>query len=580
MAFVIIAVCYDFSHFHNLSSPESMDAAQLARNVASGNGYTTRFIRPFSIYLLRRGPARTSSSVPSSAVVLTNGSQATRFPDVSNPPAYPLLLAGAMKLLPFHYEIPIVKTDKSSSGYEGFERYQPDVLITLINQSLFFCAAVLIFLLACRLFNASVGWAVGIALIGMEVFWKFSVSGTSVIFLLLIVTGILCLAVVLGQTLESKAFAIPWLGMTRIQKTKLICLAAALGLLTGIGCLTHYSFALVIVPVVVFLALAKRTSRVPLCLSASLAFIFTILPWLARNCWLTGVPFGTETFALLDGTSTFPDHLLERSLSPDLYLVHPAAIASRVVSNLNKVIQHDLANFVGSLTVGAFLITLLISFKDRLVRRIQFFIFSLLVTLVISQSLGRTSMIDEASGVSSENLIVTLFPFTLMYAAGLVFSTLNPLVARHPWLITSAFAACFWVSMFSPWNAPLAYPPYYPPAIQQTAGFMKNDELMMSDIPAAVVWYGNRTCVWLTADVRPGIFDTFDSRSPVRGVYFTSQSMGNHSLSDWFREPTNSWSGLIGGIVLINRVPPDFPLREAPTGYLPEQLFLTDTKRW
>ena len=30
-----------------------MDAAQLARNIAEGKGYTTLFIRPFSLYLVQ-----------------------------------------------------------------------------------------------------------------------------------------------------------------------------------------------------------------------------------------------------------------------------------------------------------------------------------------------------------------------------------------------------------------------------------------------------------------------------------------------------------------------------------------------
>ena len=53
---------------------------------------------------------------------------------------------------------------------------------------------------------------------------------------------------------------------------------------------------------------------------------------------------------------------------------------------------------------------------------------------------------------------------------------------------------------------PVVYPPYYPPEIQQIASWMKPDELMMSDVPWAVAWYGDRQCVWLTLDAQDGIF--------------------------------------------------------------------------
>jgi len=43
-------------------------------------------------------------------------------------------------------------------------------------------------------------------------------------------------------------------------------------------------------------------------------------------------------------------------------------------------------------------------------------------------------------------------------------------------------------AMFPPKISPVVYPPYYPPEIQQTANWMKPDELMMSDVPWAVAW--------------------------------------------------------------------------------------------
>ena len=37
-----------------MATQEAMDAAQLARNIAQGKGYTTLFIRPFSMYLVKK----------------------------------------------------------------------------------------------------------------------------------------------------------------------------------------------------------------------------------------------------------------------------------------------------------------------------------------------------------------------------------------------------------------------------------------------------------------------------------------------------------------------------------------------
>src|SRR5215469_12221012 len=54
VAVIALAFFYDLGNYRNFSSPEPMDAAQVARNVAEGRGYTTDFIRPFSVYLVKK----------------------------------------------------------------------------------------------------------------------------------------------------------------------------------------------------------------------------------------------------------------------------------------------------------------------------------------------------------------------------------------------------------------------------------------------------------------------------------------------------------------------------------------------
>jgi hypothetical protein len=46
------------------------------------------------------------------------------------------------------------------------------------------------------------------------------------------------------------------------------------------------------------------------------------------------------------------------------------------------------------------------------------------------------------------------------------------------------------------------------------------------------------------------------------------------------RSGDHSWGNFIIKGVLQNQIPPAFPLRNAPTGFLPDRLFLTDRERW
>jgi hypothetical protein len=135
-------------------------------------------------------------------------------------------------------------------------------------------------------------------------------------------------------------------------------------------------------------------------------------------------------------------------------------------------------------------------------------------------------------------------------------------------------------TLLPPKAIPIAYPPYYPPDIQHTAGWMKPDELTMSDVPWAVAWYGQRQCVWLTLNADDDFFAINDYMKPVQALYLTPETMDGKFVSDWVHAGKSSWGNFIIPVVLQNQIPTGFPLRHAPTGFLPDRLFLTDWDRW
>src|SRR6267154_5425879 len=118
---VALGFLYDLRAYRNLATPEAMDTAQLARNVSEGKGYTTLFLRPFSLYLVQqqaaaKNPAAGTNAPPDPARILA------AHPDISNPPVYPLVLAGLMKVLPFDYAVDLKKPFWTNNG--NFWRYQ------------------------------------------------------------------------------------------------------------------------------------------------------------------------------------------------------------------------------------------------------------------------------------------------------------------------------------------------------------------------------------------------------------------------------------------------------------------------
>src|SRR5690242_7114207 len=159
LGLVIIALVfvYDLRAYRNLASQEAMDTAQLARNLARGKGYTTLFIRPFSLYLVQSHSEAKAAGTPAAGSNLDFARiKYQPHPDLANPPVYPLMLAGLMKVLPFHYQVVTNKPFWSENSQ--FRRYQPDFQIALFNQILLLAVAGLTFFLARQLFDQNVAW--------------------------------------------------------------------------------------------------------------------------------------------------------------------------------------------------------------------------------------------------------------------------------------------------------------------------------------------------------------------------------------------------------------------------------------
>jgi hypothetical protein len=575
LAVLALVLRYDVHAYQNLATPEGMDTAQLARNISEGRGYTTLFIRPLSLYLVQK---HNEAGAP---VALTNANfdfahVKTAHPDLANPPAYPVLLAGLMKILPFHYAMDLKGAFWSDNG--RFSRYQPDFLIAVFNQLLLMAAIVLTFFLARKLFDSGVAWLSAILMIGCELLWRFSVSGLSTMLLLVIFLGLAwCLVKIEELAREPQS-----------RLNRLLWLAVAAGAFTGAGALTRYAFGWTIIPVVVFLILFSGQRKAPHALAALGAFVLVLTPWVIRNFAVSGTPFGTAGFAVAEGTFLFPQFQLERAIHPDLsHMLWLAPYFHKLTTNGQSLLTNDLPRFGGSWATLLFWTGLLLSFRSLAVRRLRYFLLFCLGTFVLVQALGQAQLSVESPEVNSENLLVLLAPLAFIYGVSLFLTLLEQmnlpvLQLRYPIIGGFVALACLpmILVMLPPKTSPVAYPPYYPPEIQQTAGWMNENELMMSDVPWSVAWYGRRQCVWLTLNAQ----DDFDAINywikPVQALYLTPETMDSRFVSDWEKTHDYSWGGFILQVVTQNQIPPKFPLRIAPAGFLPERLYLTDRERW
>jgi 4-amino-4-deoxy-L-arabinose transferase-like glycosyltransferase len=489
-----------------------------------------------------------------------------------------------MKVLPFDYSAYTSKPFWSLGGF--FLRYQPDFIITVLNQVLLFVVTVLIFLLARRLFDNGVAWVSAILFLCTDLFWRFSVSGLSTMFVLVIFMGLVWSLVLLEAQTRKPAPG----------QSKLMLLAVLTGALVGIGALTRYSFGWLIFPVVLFLILFSGSQRVPLTLIALAAFVAIMAPWIIRNYHVSGTPFGTAGYAVLENTGMFPENRLQRSLEPDLNRLAPYFFWSKLGLGLRQILLNDLPKLGGNWVSALFFVGLLIGFRSPAIRRLRYFLLASMVILTVVQAMGRTPLSDRSPEVNSENLLVILSPLFFVYGVSLFFLFLDQIQLPVPELrrvvigiFTMVTCLPMLLTFMPPKPRPVIYPPYYPPFIQTVTGWLKERELVMSDIPWAVAWYGERQSVLLTLRATPDsrdptsredFFAINDYQKPINVLYLTAETMDSLSLTQWIRAGEQSWGLFILRTMVKRELPPDFPLRKSLVGWLPEQLVLADWERW
>jgi len=589
-----LGLVYYLNLTRSFTAPEAMDAAQLARNIAEGRGYTTQFIRPLSLDILRQQGAVSDVELRS------------KFPDITNPPVYPMLLAALMKVLPFEFEIDLQKADE-------FERYQPEFLIWLLNQALFFVALIQVFRLGEKLFDQPVAWCAALVFLGTELYWKFSTSGLPTMLLLVLFLALARTLVRLEeQGNDGVALGGGWF----------VGMALWAGALAGLGGLTRYGFAWVILPVLVYLGWFMGRHRGRTVAMALLGFLLVMSPWLVRNAQLSGNLFGTAGLALYSQTDTFPGDTLERTLfyepsdapvnGQDEIKVKVAdhvglwEIENKLKRNLRHLLVHELPQFSGSWFAVVCLVGLVVPFRNRSLRRLRFFLLMTLAVFALGQALGRTHLsaangtlaellarslgqgapVTAASGVNGENLLALLGPVSFLFGAGLFFSLLDRWKVDLPEMrlaastgLVVAASLPMALSFLLPHPYPMANPPYHPARLQYLRSVpaehglveIKQDDLLMSDIPWAVAWYGNQNCVWLTRTVKPDFYTLYEQFQPVSALYFTEATTDQRYTSLVLNANELNWERFMLDMQMKGDVPDGFPLQAVSDIFAPGQ---------
>jgi hypothetical protein len=500
-----------FLFFRGLSTQQAMDQAQLGREIARGNGLTTKFIRPVDYEMSKEQQSDGKLSI-------------VGLKDTYNSPLYPFINAAIFKI--------IGADDAKKWQITGSKVIYPlDRVVAGISTICFLLAIGVSYLLVARIFDPKIASATAILMLCCEAFWELSLSGLPQMFMLLLL---------------SAGFYFAYRATERNEEEEPPYVSALLAsVFFTLLSLSHYlgiwiSLGYIIYAVIVF----KPRGVIGL-----LSLLILILPLgfvIYRNVSITGNPFGVAFLNLYKGLGGGVEDMVMRSQNlSDYPLIGNSLILNLIRSTLLQL--SDLIPFLGGIIVAPlFFVALLHPFKRPALANFRWLILLCFVLAAFGLSIY---------GVSNQKLdpnqVLILFA-PIMMAYGLAFVSILwsklPLVSKEPILRNAHFVIIIAISalplvlslpmkvkmgLYSSDKGVPHWPPYYAPALNVgLLPHLSDKEICFSDQPWAVAWYADRTSIWLPRN--KAHFEKLEKiaaeqKTPVAGILISpsSQNLGS-----------------------------------------------------
>lgn len=546
---IILTLGNLFTLFRGLNSPQAMDQAQIAREIARGNGFATKMIRPVAYYQAEKNARRT---VPLQG-----------FQDTYHSPLNPLLNAAVLKL---------IGADKPNSWQmsENEMVYPLDRVIATVCTLFFLIAIGVNYLLISRIFDPKIAGVCAILMLFCEVFWNYSLSGLPQMLMLLLFS---C-----GLYFAYRATEASTEG--RIAMTP----AIVAGIFFTLLALAHWMTVWISLGYILYAAIAFRPRGIVGISILGLLLVAGIGPML-RNIDITGSPFGTAFLTLYNGLGNGTETTVMRNSDLEAEpLVLDGLIAKVLRTTLTQ--ATDIVPLLAGIVVAPlFFLALLHPFKRKSIANFRWAI----LLMWVSTAFGLAFFGITTKPLDPNQLHLLFAP--IMTAYGLAFISIlwtrldfvgsTPMLQNvHHFIIIGICALPLVLSLPSKVRTGMHlsnrggvphWPPYYAPALNNengVKGFTTPKQVVFSDQPWAVAWYADRISIWLPPS-REGFqkLETIanDLQTPVAGILISPSSHGSGPVSEVANLYKDFTSLVLDGRVIMATYPPGIPINDKNT---------------
>lgn len=508
-AVVLVAWIYLSFGFRGLETAEGIDQAQIAREIARGNGFTTQYIRPLAIAQLK------GAGKPV---------QAKGFPETFHAPLNPYL--ESLVLLPLK--------DPWTPARESDQTYAPaDQRIAALAVGLFMLSILVNYFTVRRLFGQKLAALVAGLIAVCVLFWEFAVSGLPQMLMLLLFSLVFY---VFSRALEAREtggrYGL-WL--------------AAIGALFGLLALAHGLSVWIFLGALIYIGFAFKPRGVAAVIPLAV-FAIAYLPWIVRNYQVTGTPFGIAWYAEFGSVGNSVTGWIRQS-STDLGNWSFNAFRGKIQSGLVGQLGRIYALLGGSVAAVMFFVSLVHRFRKPEIASFRWAVLLMWVFAAIGMAVAGL----PAEPNASENQFHVLFiPLMIPFGLAFLLNLWSRLEIDYPWARISFITLIFVLSGVQlvmgliPSGGRMVWPPYAPRIIQALGRPITPGEMIASDMPWAVSWYADRKSILLPATLQDfnQINDFNELGMPISGLFLTPIT-GNLAFSEIKTGEYKAWSAFI-----------------------------------
>lgn len=501
---IVLTLLYLFVQFRGLATVTAMDQAQIARNIADGKGFSTRYIRPLAVWQLQE-----------------NGKEIPKdlFPDVYQAPLNPWVNSIALAAVKGSWTI----------GPTDFV-YKGDQAVAFMGVLLFLLSVAVWYFVGLQLFDSRLSLLACAIILLTDMMWQFSISGLPQMLMLLLFSGVVWLTLFAMKNHERTPFVLGSL--------------FAAGILFGLMTLAHGLAIWIFLGWLIF-ALVYFHPRGIAGLVALAAILIVVSPWLVRNYAVCGNPMGLSFYGAYTGGNPEETFLTSLEAPPELGVGFLNRIRTGVLSQIGGIF-----GFLGlSLAAGTFFLALMHPFRSPVVSFFRIAIVLMWVGAVLGMGI-----FGVQSGITSNQLHVLFIPLFVFYGLAFLMVLWSRWEIGYPLLRTIFLSVVVFLcalpllaTLFAGRSAQVQWPPYVPPFIGALGQWFDEKEIIASDMPWAVSWYAQRKSLLLPETVKGfnGLSDYRTLGEPVSGLYLTPVSGNQRLFADIYKGTFREWAGLI-----------------------------------